>query len=148
MKRKKKPQRGGGLKPAAQPPKLDQRPELSDYDWKFDAVAKEQPVACCFLEYARESVSIRNAVETAKTAFANQGIARPESVEREAFRSAANEAFSLLHRTGFNISFWVGLSFPNPWQSVDETERKRWPHVRPEIPTPEKIPPFRRSGGL
>lgn len=116
--------------------------KLTKHDWNFSDVSKDQFVVSCYWEYARESVSIRNAVEIAKIFYANQVIARPESAEREAFRSAADKAFGLLHSTGFDNSFWVGLSFPKPWQLVDKTKREKWACVRPEIPTPVKFPPF------
>jgi hypothetical protein len=122
--------------------------QLPEHEWNFDSVPDEELVACCYWEYARESAFIRDAVQTAKTTFASQGIAKPESEERDAFRVAANKAFGLLHLTGFDISFWVGLPFPKPWQSVDKTERKRWAHCCPRIPTPEKIPPFRDTCDL
>src|ERR1022692_3916499 len=87
------------------------RARLPEHEWNFDSVPDGELVACCYWEYARESASICDAVKTGKTAFANQGIAKPESEEREAFRVAANKAFGLLHGTGFDISFWVGLPF-------------------------------------
>jgi hypothetical protein len=105
-------------------------------------------VACCYWEYARESGSICDAVETAKAASGNQGIPRPDSEEREAFRSAAEKAFGLLLSTGFDNSFWMGLPFPGPWQSVDKAERKKWVSVRPKIPTPVKFPPFQVTDDL
>jgi len=123
------------------------RVQLPEHEWNFDSVPDEELVACCYWEYARESAFIRNAVQTAKTAFASQGIAKPESEEREAFRVAANKAFGLLHGTGFDISFWVGLPFPKPWQSVDKTERAKWAHVRPKNPTKE-IRPFGATGDI
>jgi hypothetical protein len=123
---------------------------LVEHDWNFNAdrLPDDELAVCCYWEYARESASIRGAVEIAKTACANQGIAKPQSAEREAFRSAANKASGLLHTTGFDISFWVGLPFPEPWQLVDKTKREKWAHVRPEIPTPVKFPPFQVTGDL
>jgi hypothetical protein len=124
--------------------------KLIKHDWNFDSdkVLDDELVACCVWEYARESNSICGAVEIAKTAYANQGIARPESEEREAFRSAADKAFGLLHSTGFDNSFWVGLPFPEPWQTVGKSERKKWAHFCPKIPTPVKFPPFQVTGDL
>jgi len=124
--------------------------KLIKHDWNFDSdkVPDDELVACCVWEYARESNSICGAVEIAKTAYANQGIARPESAEREAFRSAADKAFGLLHSTGFDNSFWVGLAFPAPWQSVGKSERKKWAHFRPKIPTPMIFPPFQVTADL
>ena len=85
-------------------------PDLSVDDsqnWKFDDVDESELVACCYWEYARESASIRGAVEIAKTAFANERIPKPASEEREVFRAAANKAFGLLIQTGFDKSFSV-----------------------------------------
>ena len=116
--------------------------KLIQHDWNFGDVSEDELMACCYWEYARESASIRGAVKIVKTAYANQGIARPESSEREAFRSAADKAFGLLHSTGFDNLFWTGLAFPKPWQLVDKTMREKWARVRPEIPMPVKFPPF------
>jgi hypothetical protein len=124
-------------------------PDLSVDDsqnWKFDEVDESELVACCYWEYARESALFRGAVETAKTAFANERIPKPVSEEREAFRVAANKAFGLLIQTGFDISFWVGPPFPKPWQAVDNTEREMWANGRPEIPSPVKFQPFQVTG--
>jgi hypothetical protein len=122
--------------------------KITEHDWNFSDVSEDELIVCSYWEYARESASIRNAVEIAKTAHANQGIPRPESAEREAFRPAADKAYSLLHSTGFDPSFWVGLPFPEPWQFVDKTKREKWAHVRPEIPTPLKFPPFQVATDL
>jgi hypothetical protein len=121
--------------------------KLDPHEWDFNSIPEPQLVASCVWEYARESASIRKAVECAKIAFANQGIPKSESAEREAFRAAASEAFSLLHNTGFDLSFWVRLPFPEPWQSVDVEERQKWEHIRPEIPR-VKFPPFQISGDI
>ena len=127
--------------------------KISKEDWNFDGprVDDDELMTCCVWEYARESNSIREAVTTAKTFFANQGIPRPETPEREAFRAAADKAFGLLHETGFggdNIIFWTGLGFPKPWQQVDAAKRKEWARVSPEIPTPVKFWPFQVTGDL
>ena len=124
------------------------RAQLPEHEWNFDSVPDGELVACCYWEYARESGSICDAVETAKAACANQGIPQPESEEREAFHSAAEKAFGLLLSTGFDNSFWMGLPFPKPWQAVDKTERKKWVSFRPKIPTPVKFPPFQVTGDL
>jgi hypothetical protein len=123
---------------------------IKKHDWNFDSdkVPDDELIVCCVWEYARESNSICSAVEVAKAEFANQGIARPESSEREAFRSAADKAFGLLHSTGFDISFWAGLPFPGPWQSLGANERKKWAHCGPKIPTPMKFPPFQATSDL
>jgi hypothetical protein len=142
MKRQQKAESCGRLlakRVRAQPP---------EHEWNFDSVPDGELVTCCYWEYARESVSICDAVETAKAASANQGIPRPESEEHEAFRSAAEKAFGLLLSTGFDNSFWMGLPFPGPWQSVDKAERKKWVSVRPKIPTPVKFPPFQVTDDL
>lgn len=120
-------------------------------EWNFsdpDKLPDDELVACCYWEYARESASIRDAVKIAKVAQAEMGIPKPETEEREAFRATVNQAYSLLHSTGFDLAFWVGLPFPEAWQSLDKTVRERWAHVCPKIPTPCKIPPFRVTGDL
>jgi len=122
--------------------------KLTKHDWNFGDVPEVELVACCYWEFARESASICGAVEITKTAYANQGIARPESAEREAFRSAADKAFGLLHSTGFDSSFWAELPFPETWQSVDKTKRVKWARVLPKIPAPVKFPPFAVSNDL
>jgi len=106
---------------------------LTKHDWNFGDVPEDELVACCYWEFARESASIRGAVEITKTVYANQGIARPESAEREVFRSAADKAFGLLHSTGFDSSFWAELPFPETWQSVDKTKREKWARVLPKF---------------
>ena len=128
-------------------------PDLSVDDWRnwcFDKakVDNAELVACCYWEYARQSASIRDAVEIAKTAVASQGIPKPDSEEREVFRAAADKAFGMLHCIGYDIMFWVGLPFPKPWQSVDKTECRKWANVRPKIPPPVKFPPFQVTGDL
>lgn len=120
--------------------------KISEHDWNFDParVDKTELVACCLWEYARESNSILKAAETVRTVYANQGIARPESAEREAFRSTADAAFALLTKIGFDISRWTVEQFPKPWQSLEKTEREKLAHVT----TPEKGSPFQVSGDL
>jgi hypothetical protein len=128
----------------------DKRGQPSTHEWNFDKsqVPDEQLVVCCYWEYARESASIRNAVKIAKVAQAEMGIPKPETKEREAFRATVNQAYILLHSTGFDLAFWAGLPFPDAWQSLDKTAREKWAHVCPKIPTPWKIPPFRVTGDL
>jgi hypothetical protein len=125
------------------PASLDRK---DPHNWNFYDVPTEQRSICCFWEYARESASLRKAVALAKTAFANVGIAKPETAEREAFRVKVNEAYALLVKTGFDLPFWVRLPFPKPWLSVDKVERSKWAHVRREIPNPVKHPPFQVTG--
>lgn len=123
--------------------------ELDEREWVFSAVDESEIVACCYWEYARESNAIRDAVKIAKTAFANLGKAAPETAERQAFREATNRAYGLLHQTGYELQFWVGLSFSEtPWQRIDENERKKWAHICPKIPVPVKFPPFHVIGDL
>jgi hypothetical protein len=108
-------------------------------NWNFNDVPKEQRGICCFWEYARESASIRKAVEIAKTAFANEG-------KWEAFRDKKNEAYALLHLTGYPLEFYQQLPFPAPWLSVDVDQRTKCALVRREMPVPVKIPPFKVTG--
>ncbi len=103
-------------------------------------------MACCYWEYARESVSIRGAVEIAKAEFANERVSRPETEERVAFRAAADKASGLLIQTGFDNSFWAGLPFPATWQAVEKKERVKWANSLPKIPTPVQFPPFQVTG--
>lgn len=128
--------------------KMKKQKKLTKHDWNFGNVPDAELLACCYWEFARESASIRGAVDIIKTAYANQGIARPESAEREAFRSVADKAFGLLHSTGFDCSFWTELPFPKTWQSADKTKREKWARVLPKIPTPVKFPPFAVANDL
>jgi len=127
---------------------MKKQKKLTKHDWNFGDVPEHELEACCYWEFARESTSIHGAVGTIKTALANQGIARPESTEREVFRAAADKAFGLLHSTGFNILFWTELPFPQTWQSADKTKREKWARVLPRIPTPVKFPPFAVTNDL
>jgi|ERR1022692_2658809 hypothetical protein len=89
--------------------------KLIKHDWNFDSdkVLDDELVAFCVWEYARESNSICGAVEIAKTAYANQGIARPESEGREAFRSRktlvlARLIFRIMSERVFRASQTIG----------------------------------------
>jgi len=120
---------------------------FTEADWDFQSVPEAETVACCYWEYARESVSIRDAVMTVKTALVNQGKPAPETPEREAFRVTATRAFGLLAQTGLPTLFWTGLPFPEmPWQRIDQTKRNEWANVRLEDPTHVRLSPFQVTG--
>jgi hypothetical protein len=125
--------------------------KLIEHNWNFNAdrVPDDELVACCYWENARESGAICDAVKTAKTAHANLGKSAPMTAERQAFDEVVTSAYGLLHQTGYELQFWVGLPFPEkPWQLIGKTERKKWGRICPEISAPVKFPPFQTTGDL
>jgi hypothetical protein len=115
-------------------------------NWNFDAVPKPQLQTYCLYEYARESASIRDAVRLAREAKDRQGIPLPETPERAQFRNSADNAFAVLHRTGYELRFWLYLPFPRPWLSVDEHLRQQWAGVKPRDLSARPQPPFQLLG--
>ena len=128
------------------PPAPTRPGELDWREWNFVKVPDSELVACCHYEYARESAAIRSAVKRAKVAQVALG--KPLPVERvhQPFIDAVNQAYALLHHTGFDMTFWLRLPFPKPWLDVDIDERAKWAHVRPVMPVPVKIPAFGVTG--
>ena len=126
---------------------------MDDLAWNFSAVDEREIVACCFWEYARESKTMHEAVKTARVAFAGQGRSvkpKPGRLSaRQAFRESADRAFGLLPQTGFPVNFWTGLPFPDPWQRLDETERKKWAGFCPDkFADTVKFPAFQVTSNL
>ena len=136
---------------------------LAALNWDFYALDEGELEACCFWEYARESVCLIAAVRTAKAALARQGKGQPvtlvtdagrvshvpETIERQALREA-ERAFGLLHLTGWPLTFWTGLPFPEtPWQGIDETKRRPWKNRCPDkFADAVKFPAFQVTGDL
>ena len=152
MKTKKRQQPARGRRRSAasktlKPTPAPARPgELDWREWNFVSVPDSELVACCHYEYARESVAIRSAVKRAKVAQVSLG--KPLPVERvhQPFIDAVNQAYALLHHTGFDLSFWLRLPFHKPWLDVDKDERAKWAHVCPAMPVAVKIPAFGVTG--
>ena len=123
---------------------------LPDQECLFDkkTVPDDQLIACCYWEYARESALIRDAVAVAKRAAEEERTPGPETEARAEFRAKADKACELLLRTGYDLAFWVGLPFPEPWQAVPGPSRKHWAGIRPRTPAPPQPAPFQATSDV
>lgn len=125
-------------------PNVEIHPKITEDAWHFDRsrIKNSELVPCLFWEYARESVSIKQAVETVKTAIANERIPYRPSPERDRFNVEAEKAFGVLSGIGFEILFWTSLPFPELWLSIDEKARRQWAGKSPRDSVLAS-PPFR-----
>lgn len=99
--------------------------EFSPFDWDFDGVPNPELVACCYWEYERESKTLQD--------FWSKVAKRPNEAEhkrrfkfllRQLEHSALIiECISTPYPTSDDPR-----SFPRPWQSLSESERKKRSH--------------------
>ena len=125
-------------------------------DWNFDAVPDEELVACCYWEYARESAFIRDVRRRCSDPqsqeysdsrkwfeFVGQDLERIGSIGYEA------EVFML----GFCHDEWrrhyppLTRSFPDPWQSLSEEERRYRSRIRSDVEICGLVP-FKHAGDI
>lgn len=130
---------------------------LGEYEWNFDSVPDDQLVACCYWEYARESAFIRDTLlemradvlESVKTDRNLEKSKRPDWCDK----------LSRIQSIGYTADVFVrgslfepGIirqsidprkpnyrhpdappltgSFPAPWQSMAEAERKNRARIK------------------
>lgn len=99
---------------------------LSKSDWNFDKVPDSELMACCYWEYARESKSIRGCTpERAKTLSGAEFRQHREFVFKmwTAPYTLIAESIFVPYPTSDDPR-----SFPRPWQSLSEAERKKRSH--------------------
>ncbi len=126
--------------------------QISELDWNFDAVPKDELVACCYWEYARESVFIRNTLKKYREWYLAGGKRSDEALEigrhleRIQTLSYASEVF--VRGCAFppervcqsfdpakpnfrhpQAPVLTG-SFPAPWQSLMDDEREERSRIR------------------
>ena len=134
-----------------------QHSDLSEFDWNFDNVPENELVACCCWEYARESAFIRRI----KQSFAARKA-------REKFNAKLWRHFERIDSIGyaaevFLLGFFVEEvesskasrpdaplitgSFPGPWQSLSDVERKYRSHIRSDSEVIGLVP-FKNGGDI
>jgi hypothetical protein len=130
---------------------------ISDLDWNFDDVPDNELVACCYWEYARESVFIRQTKRRFATQKAGEKLNAELWMDFERIDSIgyAAEVFLL----GFFVQDvesakasrpaapQITDGFPNPWQLLSEAERKYRSHIRSEIEVCGLVP-FKHVGDI
>jgi hypothetical protein len=114
-------------------------PPISERDWDFSTVPDSEVVACCFWEHARESIFIRKTVQDLKDVEARKG-SRKTLIR-------ANRDLTRFYSVGTPAHLVCHLKFPEPWQSLPNSERARLgKSFKAEIPVAGRIPPFRATG--
>jgi len=130
---------------------------IESADWNFDAVPGDELVACCYWEYARESAFIRDTLsemradvlESVKTDRNLENSKRPEwcnklsriqsigytadvFVRGSLFEPGAIRQSIDPRKPNFRHPDAPPLtgSFPAPWQSMDEAERKNRARIK------------------
>ncbi len=139
---------------------------MTEDDWNFDTVPDNQLVACCYWEYARESTFIRETLQRYRdwyqaggtwddgTAEMNknlqciQGIGYVSEVFIRgcAFKPDRISQSDNPKKPDYrhpNSPVLTG-SFPNPWLSLSEEERKERSHIRSDR-TIIPLVPFKRA---
>ncbi|MGI8964806.1 MAG: hypothetical protein ACR2H1_01825 [Limisphaerales bacterium] len=120
-------------------------------EWDFSDVPNEELIACCFWEYARESAFIRDVRQRCSDPkwlemtnsqgweYVGDDIERIQSIGYPAEVFLRGFFFDERRNTGERHPHAPPItgSFPNPWQSLTETERKHRAHVRSDV---EQIP--------
>jgi len=135
---------------------LPQTTSLSEFDWNFDNVPDDELVACCYWEYARESAFIRDirlrCSDPRSLEFSNgQAWWKFVGKDMERIESIGCEAEVFLRC--FFYDEWrqycppLTGSFPDPWQSLSETERKCRPHKRSDSEVIGLVP-FKYGGDI
>ena len=131
---------------------------LSPEDWDFSAVPKSELTACCYWEYARESAFIRDVRRRCRAArcqeMTNSQLTKHCGLDLERIQSIGHPSEVFL--AGFFFDEEVDRqprhrgaraitgSFPAPWQTLSEAERKCRSRIRTDR---EAIPlvPFQRG---
>jgi hypothetical protein len=109
---------------------------FSAFDWNFDAVSDSELVACCYWEYARESLGIR---ELQRRGFGPDFCGETDSEHGRIGRGLYVVSFRRC--AVFREGFFQKRLFPRPWQSLSAGERKSMVSGR----LLGKSPAFRRS---
>jgi hypothetical protein len=137
---------------------------LESADWNFDAVPDRELVACCYWEYARESVFIRDVRQRCMSEQQATG-ERDEKLHKDLQRvqSIGHPAWMFLH--GFfcppdgvlpdaillkpdKVHRLTG-SFPKPWQLLTKEERAYRTYIPPRgVIDCQKFVPVTRGSGL
>lgn len=140
------------------------RQTIEKSDWNFDAVPDPELVACCYWEYARESVFIR---ELRRRCMKDQQAAgeRDEKLHKDLQRVQSIGYPALIFLRGFfcpqdgvlpdalplrpgEVHRLTG-SFPKPWQLLTKEEREYRSHLPPRgVIDCQQIVPFTRGRGL
>ena len=89
---------------------------LTEFDWNFDGVSNNELVACCYWEYARESVFIRDSMRVLHDAEQRQGRFS------EAFKNKLPD-LDKFFAMGIIANLITNRAFPDPWQSLDAGQR-------------------------
>ena len=130
-------------------------PKLQPFDWHFEAVPKEELLACCYWEYARESAFIQRTLQQYRDwCHAKDGLGYAGSnLDRDFGKIQAMGFPSLVFIRGCAFPreeqspsviqnqlaeqhqnhYPITGNFPDPWQSLSEAERKYRSHIRSDI---------------
>src|ERR1035437_9461545 len=93
---------------------------FSALDWNFDAVLDSELVACCYWEYARESVGIR---EVHRRSFETDFWEKTDLMHDPVVGGITSLSFRRC--AVFRGNFFQKRFFPLPWQSLSGEVRKR-----------------------
>jgi hypothetical protein len=96
-------------------------------EWDFDNVPDSELVACCWWEYARESAFIVD-TERRFRQWIFDGCMREHPGFEEIDRNLRQIHGAIPYESDVFLSAWE--SFPDPWQSQGEDQRKARAHIR------------------
>ena len=135
---------------------------LSEFDWNFDAVPDSELAACCYWEYARESAFIRNTLHQYREWWLRGGSwdarAKTLDVNLRKIQSIQYRSEVFLRGCAFPPDWSMQPddsnrpnyrhpqappltgSFPAPWQSLSEIERKFRAHIRTDVEQLQIVP--------
>ncbi|MBE0542277.1 MAG: hypothetical protein IH623_12900 [Verrucomicrobia bacterium] len=129
---------------------------MNEFDWNFDAVPEPELVACCYWEYARESAFIREKLLAYRKKWWCPGGELNDEIRKlwddvERIQSIGHAAAVFIRGCCYEPGqLWQSEdrdkpnyrhphappltgSFPAPWQSLSEAERKFRAHIRTDV---------------
>jgi len=132
---------------------------LSEQDWNFDNVPDDELVACCYWEYARESAFIRNLRHRCIQNWRSGGC-RDQKLHEDLQRVQSIGYPAEVFLRGFffepDIKYQsekeklpnyrhpdapaITGSFPQPWQSLSQNERKCRSTIKDDVTTLGLVP--------
>lgn len=144
-------------------PSSNFRNAVTEYNWNFDAVPDAELVACCYWEYARESAFIRQRLQKYRTQWWCPGGGLTDEIrnlwdDMDRIRSIGYAAEVFIrgctyepgtvwqsvdqHKPNFKHPEAAPLtgSFPAPWQTLAEGERKSRAHIRTDVEQLQIVP--------
>jgi hypothetical protein len=120
---------------------------LDPKEWNFDAVPNTELAACCLWEYARESAFIRDTLRRYREWWKAGGDSQaPGAAEIDRDLSRIEKAIPWQSEVFLRGYGFLGdappftASFPAPWQSLHEGERKARAHLGCEVERLKLVP--------